>query len=105
MANLKADLLNELRSQKYYAEMELLRLAQDPTMNYREKILDISDVLGSIAMMNNKIALADGYFQEAPQEAPQGVPNVPEPPVEEVPQAPVEQAQVNQPLPGQSHGE
>lgn len=111
MANLKADLLNELRNQKYYAELELLRLAQDPAMNYREKILDISDQLGLIAILNNKIALADGYFQDAPVEPPQGVPlvdeTVPQPPMEtKVEEAPAElPQQPAQPLPGQSHAE
>jgi hypothetical protein len=121
MANLKADLLNELRNQKYYAEMELLRLAQDPSMNYRKKILDIDIQLGSIALMNQKIGLAEGYFQN-PEEAQPPVPNVPvEAQVPNVPVAPVPEAPavevkpeapavevkpvVNKPQPGQSHGE
>lgn len=93
MANLKADLLNELRNQKYYTEMELIRLAQDPTMNYREKILDISDVLGSIALIDTKLGLVEGYFQETTPQIPQEeIPNLPQPVTTQVHQ-------------GQSHGE
>jgi hypothetical protein len=103
MANLKADLLNELRTQKYYAEMELLRLAQDPTMKYKEKILDIDEQLAEIALINSKIGLAEGYFQDAPQEqAP--VANVPEAPQEEVAEMPAP-APAPAPHQGQSHAE
>ena len=107
MANLKADLLNELRNQKYYEELELLRLAQDPGMNYKSKILQLVGVLEKVAILNNQIGLADGYFQEqqpAPVDTPVPNPNVPEAPVEEVPQeaAPAPAPAVH---PGQSHGE
>jgi hypothetical protein len=112
MANLRADLLNELRNQKYYAEMELVRLAQDGTMNYREKIDALDDVLTDIALLNQKMALADGYFAQPEQAAPAA--NVPDAPAEEenpATQQPVaEQPQVvpapaPAAHPGQSHGE
>jgi len=101
MANLKADLLNELRNQKYFAEMELLRLAQEPNMNYKEKIQGIDGQLEEIALITNKIGLAEGYFQDAPPQ--EAAPNVPEAPVAEQPVP--EQPQVAQPQPGQSHAE
>jgi hypothetical protein len=117
MANLKIDLLNELRNQKYYEEIELLRLAQDPSMNYKEKIVAIKGQLEKIALLNNELALAEAYFPEpqaqqpvAPAQAPVDE-NLPQAPAEEQPQveAPVEPApqpqQVSQPQPGQSHGE
>jgi hypothetical protein len=104
MANLKADLLNELRTQKYYAEMELLRLAQDPSMKYRNKIEDIDFQLGEIALINSKIGLAEGYFQDAPQQ--EAVPNVPEAPQEEVAEMPAPApAPAPTPHQGQSHAE
>lgn len=113
MANLRADLLNELRNQKYYAEIELVRLAQDATMSYRDKIDSLDELLGDIALLNNKMGLADGYFQEpqaAPVPAPEGIVQSPEP--MPVPEGNVE-APVAQPAPapqpivhqGQSHGE
>ena len=109
MANLKADLLNELRNQKYYAEMELLRLAQDPSMNYRAKILKLDKELESIALLNQKIALAEGYFQtpeQAPIEQPVPMEQTPVPVEQPVPEAPVPaQPVVNKPIQGQSHGE
>jgi len=72
MANLKLDLLNKLRNDKYYEELELVRLAGDANMNYKEKIDSMDNRLLSIAMINTKMGLAEQYFQEpAPQPAPQ----------------------------------
>jgi len=102
MANLRADLLNEFRNQKYYAEMELVRLAQEPNMNYKNKIDKIAETLEKISVINQQIGLADAYFQAPEQQvqAPQvGEPIVGQPEGETV--------QVAQPLvhQGQSHGE
>jgi hypothetical protein len=99
MANLKVDLLNELRNQKMYAEIELIRLASDTAMNYKNKIGNISDVLKEIALLNQEIGLGEMYFQEQP--VPQ---NAPAP----VPAAQAEQSVTQPPVqahPGQSHGE
>ena len=38
MANLKLDLINKLNNDKYYEELELVRLAQDPNTNYKENL-------------------------------------------------------------------
>jgi hypothetical protein len=93
MANLKLDLLNKLRNDKYYEELELVRLAQDPNTNYKEKIDAMALRLEKLAILNAEMGLVEQYFQEpvTPQtEAPQaGAP---------VPQATV----VHQ---GQTHGE
>jgi hypothetical protein len=94
MANLKLDLLNKLRNDKYYAEIELVRLAQDPNCNYLYKINDMQAKLNEIALLNASLALAEQYFQEpvaAPATAPQG--------------APVANAPQGQVHPGQTHGE
>ena len=93
MANLRADLLNEIRNQKYYAEIELIRLAQDGTMNYREKIDSISDILSEIAIINQKMILIDSYFTQ-PEVTP----------TPEAKPAPAPQQQAV-PHAGQSHGE
>ena len=69
MANLKLDLLNKLRNDKYYAELELVRLAQDPNMNYALKIDQMKDKLNEIAILNADMGLVEQYFQE-----PAGVP-------------------------------
>jgi len=98
MANLKVDLLNELRNQKYYAEIELIRLASEPAMNYKNKIGLIDDVLTDLAMLNQKIGLAEMYFQE-PVAAPAPAP------VPAAPEASVTNPPVSAPLAGQSHGE
>jgi len=95
MANLKIDLVNKLNNEKFYAELELVRLAQEPNMNYKCKIDQMSGLLQEIAIINAKLGLVEQYFQgPVPQQAPapQGQP---------VPQ----QAPQGKVHPGQSHGE
>ncbi len=92
MANLKVDLLNKLRNDKYYEEVELVRLAQDPNTYYKGKIKDMSCRLENIALLNAQMGLVEQYFQEpTPQVAPEQVP-VQAPPAGKVHQ-------------GQTHGE
>lgn len=95
MANLKLDLLNKINNEKYFEEMELVRLAQEPNMHYKQKIEDMYIRLGNIALLNAEIGLVEQYFKEPTQQQPvmpqQGEP-VSSPP----------KGQVHQ---GQSHGE
>lgn len=96
MANLKLDLLNKLRNDKYYEELELVRLAQDPNTNYKEKIDAMSFRLSNLAMVNAQMGLVEQYFQEpAPQAAPQVVPE----------QVPVQGQPAGKVHQGQTHGE
>jgi len=92
MANLKLDLINRLNNDKYYEELELVRLAQDPNTNYREKIDNMAQRLSNLALLNSQIALVGQYFQE-PVQVPAG--DVAQP--QSSPQGQVH--------PGQSHGE
>jgi len=64
MANLKLDLQNRLNNQKFFAELELVRLAQEPAMNYELKIEQMDVQLQQLAVVNAKIGLVDQYFQE-----------------------------------------
>lgn len=100
MANLKLDLVNKLNNEKYYEELELIRLAQEPNMNYKEKIDLMTENLAEIALLNAQVGLVNQYFQEPAAEGAvpaQGAPQA------EVPQsAPAPEAKVQ---PGQSHGE
>jgi hypothetical protein len=95
MADLKKDLLNDLMSKKYFAEIELVRLAGDPAANYRKKINEMQVQLREIAILNAEVGLVGQYFQEqapaAPAQVPQGTP-VTGPPAGVV-------------HPGQTHGE
>lgn len=95
MANLKLDLVNKLNNDKFYAELELVRLAQEPNMNYKEKIEGMDAQLEGLAVLNAKIGLVEQYFKE---EAPaEGTPQ--DAPVADAAQAPAQAQQ------GQSHGE
>ena len=101
MANLKLDLINKLNNEKFYAELELVRLAQEPNMSYRTKIDSMNLELEILAITNAKLGLVDQYFQEpAPQAAP------PPPQADAAPAPPqadaAPQGKVHQ---GQSHGE
>jgi len=91
MANLKLDLLNKLGNDKYYEEIELVRLAQDPDTNYKNKIDDMVLSLKNLAILNAQIGLIEQYFKEPVQ--PEQINNS---------QTPVGQTQVHQ---GQTHGE
>jgi len=89
MANLKLDLLNKLRNDKYYEELELVRLAQEPNMNYKDKIDLMTLNLERLSILNSQMGLAEQYFQEpTPQTAGQQVAQ-----------------QSGQVHPGQTHGE
>jgi hypothetical protein len=94
MANLKLDFINKINNDKFYEEIELIRLAQDPNMNYREKIEQMQSQLERLAILNSQVGLVDQYFQDTPQQAPAPT-NAPAP--EAKPQGKAHQ--------GQSHGE
>lgn len=103
MANLKLDLINELNNKKMYAELELVRLAQEPNMKYSDKI-DLMDVeLEELALVNAKLGLVEQYFQEPV--APEGQPQAAPAPQQEGPVAPVAEKPAGKVHQGQSHGE
>lgn len=89
MANLKLDLLNKIQNDKYFEEIELVRLAQEPNMKYKEKIELMANTLQYIAILNAQLGLVEQYFGEQTQ------------PTQAQAQA-QPQAQVHQ---GQTHGE
>lgn len=62
--DLKVDLINKLNNDKYYEELELIRLASDANMNYKRKIELMSNSLLNISELNSQIGLAGQYFQE-----------------------------------------
>jgi hypothetical protein len=99
MANLKVDLLNKLNNDKYFAEMELIRLAQEPNMNYQQKIDEMQYLLERLAILNGEVALASQYFQDAPA-VPAAQPDATQAPAANVP-APAQQIV----HPGQTFGE
>ena len=106
MANLKLDLINKLNNDKFYSELELVRLAQEPNMNYKEKIELMNNQLEELALLNIKAGLIEEYFKEPvptsqgaplPQGAPVTAPVTANVPVTNKPAGKVHQ--------GQSHGE
>jgi hypothetical protein len=98
---LKNDLLNEIKNDKYFAEMELNRLAQSIDIPYREKIAYMSKVLSEIDSANKKMDLVRVYFGDEPVQRTANMPApAPAPEVENPqPVAP------RKPIEGQSHGE
>lgn len=101
MANLKLDLLNKINNKKYFEEMELVRLASDPNMNYEIKIDSMATILANIAILNAQLGGVETYFQEPAQApAPQ---QEPAPAPQEAPQ--VQQAPAQVVHNGQTHGE
>ncbi|HPC09502.1 MAG TPA: hypothetical protein PLN85_00310 [archaeon] len=92
MANLKLDLINKIKNDKYYDELELVRLAADPNMLYKKKIEEMQDILGRISLYNNQINLIEQYFRD---EQPQQQQILQQKPVQQ-------QERIHQ---GQSHGE
>lgn len=64
MRNLKIDLINNLRNNKYYEELELVRLAQDQNSNYKIKISEITETLKRILVIEGTIELVEKYFLE-----------------------------------------
>lgn len=89
MANLKIDLVNKVSNDKYYEELELIRLASDPNMNYKEKIDSMSYRLREIALLDAQLGLIESYFQEPAKGNQQQV----------------QQTESQQHHQGQSHGE
>jgi hypothetical protein len=98
---LRIDLLNEIRNEKYFAEIELNRLAQSMDIPYKEKLVRMGQVLKTIDSANRRTELVKVYFGD---ESVQQVANKPTP-------APVPEAEDSQPvarrapIEGQSHGE
>lgn len=105
MANLKLDLVNKLNNDKFYAELELVRLAQEPNMNYRNKIDTMDYQLGELALLNGKLGLVEQYFKdEDAQGAPIQADAPPAPPPAPEPQKPPAAPETKK-HEGQSHNE
>jgi len=71
MANLKQDLVAMIQNEKYYADQELQRLSYDTSLPYEEKITQISQLLGRIGLINDKLVLVDQYYQVRQQATPE----------------------------------
>ncbi len=97
MANLKQDLINNLGNEKYYDEIELVRLAQDTNISYKEKIERMAFILKNIQSLDFATQLVSKYFQEPQQtNAPMGTNN---------PSTQSQPVQSPKPQPGQTHAE
>ena len=103
MANLKLDLIQRFTEQKMLAELELVRLAQEPNMCYRDKLELMEEELDVLRVVNAKIGLINQYFQDPePQQAPAPQQEAPAAPAPAPAPAAEPQAKVHK---GQSHGE
>lgn len=88
-ANLKNDLKNKLLNDKFYDELELVRLAGDPNTYYKGKIKKMSKKLAKIAVVNTQLGLVEQYFQDDASSSNAPIPSQP----------------ANVIHPGQTHGE
>ena len=59
---IKYDILNDIRTEKYYLEMELLRLVDIDDIPYKEKIHKIEKILKDIAINDSINSLVNEYF-------------------------------------------
>ena len=110
MANLKLDLINKYNNEKMFAELELVRLAQEPNMNYKSKIALMDEQLTDLLALDGKIAKVEQYFQEpqAGQAPPPQAGQAPPPQADAVAPAeaqPVAEKPAGKVHQGQSHGE
>jgi len=62
MPDLKVDLNNKLQNDKYYHELELVRLAQEPNMNYSKKIKLMIKKMSKITLINSQLSELVKYF-------------------------------------------
>ena len=103
MPNLKLDLINRFTERKMLAELELVRLAQEPNMNYKSKLELMEEELDVLLNVDAKLALVNQYFQEPQQQQAPAPAPAPEAQQEQAPApAPAPKGKVHQ---GQSHGE
>lgn len=61
---IKYDILNDIRTEKYYLEMELLRLVDIDDIPYKEKIHKIEKILKDIAINDSINSLVNEYFMD-----------------------------------------
>lgn len=59
---IKNDVINELRSNRYYNEQEITRLVQTDTVSYKEKIDKIVSLTRENANIIESIKLVELYF-------------------------------------------
>ncbi len=60
----KMDLLEWVTKEKYFQEKELVRLMNSNHLySYEEKLERVSEILGKISIINQKIGLINTYFE------------------------------------------
>lgn len=64
MGDIRVDLVNKLSNDKYFEELELVRLSNDSTIKYKKKINLMDKTLNNIALINIKLGLIEQYFRE-----------------------------------------
>lgn len=61
---LKYDILNDVRTEKYYLEMDLVQIANNNDISYKEKIQKIKKILEKIVINDSIGSLTKEYFVE-----------------------------------------
>ena len=66
--NLKTDLQQNIENERYYTEHELVRVANDMTIPYSDRIIALGDLLEKLAINSAKKELVEVYFKEKKDE-------------------------------------
>lgn len=59
---MKFDLIESLRNDKYYAEMELTRLLNQDNYSYKDRIELIKETLKDVVLIDSSISLIEQIF-------------------------------------------
>lgn len=72
--NLKNDLLNKLTVDRQFKEVEFVRLANEPNMNYEDKINSMLFYAKEMATIDLQLNVINFYFKDQTQQTAQPAP-------------------------------
>lgn len=64
---IKSDLINQLNHEKYFLENELNRQVRNNNIPYYDVLENLSEIIGKINVVNQKLKLINEYFVEVQQ--------------------------------------
>jgi hypothetical protein len=76
LTTIKNDVIVELRSSRYFNELEIARLAHSTDINHKHRVQDIARLTRENANINDSLQLMETYFPVQPQPATQPQPQI-----------------------------